>query len=233
MKNYKDIEQGTIEWLEMRWGKVGGSTSAGLYNDSESLFLDILSQNLEDFEIDESYSSRDMERGKELEPFALEYLSSYYKVSFLTTGWLQCGKNRLLGISPDGLSKSETIACEIKCLGRKAHTNVLLNNEVPDEYIPQIVHYFTINPKLKKLYFICFRPESPKHFTKVFDRDSLVKIGMKKTTEDRPNPQGKMYSYVVTVPDVRKISEWSTVAREKADILLKRVEASINQLNQI
>ena len=29
MINYKEIEQGTIEWFELKWGKIGGTLAKG------------------------------------------------------------------------------------------------------------------------------------------------------------------------------------------------------------
>ena len=102
MVNHKEIEQNSIEWHEIKWRKIGGTLSKGLFIDSDTLFLDLLSQHLEEFEPSESFENYDMMRGKELEPFALQYISSYTGIDFQKTGWLQ-SKHPLLGISPDGL----------------------------------------------------------------------------------------------------------------------------------
>lgn len=179
MINHKEIEQGTIEWFQLKWGKIGGTLAKGLFVKSNTLFLDILSQELEEFEPTDSYSSESMDNGKFNEPFAREYLQTYTGFEFLETGWLQSEKNELIGISPDGITEDEKIACEIKCLGRKKHLSVLLDNDIPLEHIHQCIHYFTVNPKLEKLYFISFRHESVKHFIKELTLESIVNIGTK------------------------------------------------------
>lgn len=179
MINYKEIEQGTLEWFELKWGKIGGTLSKGLHVKTDTLFLDILSQQLEDFEPIESFTSDAMQHGKDNEPFARDYLEKYTGLTFNQTGWLQCEENELLGISPDGITEDEKIACEIKCFGRKKHLEVLLSDEIPLENIFQCVHYFTINPKLEKLYFIAFRSESVSHFIKELTLESVVNIGTK------------------------------------------------------
>lgn len=180
MINRKDIAQKTLEWHEIKWGKIGGSSSKGLFVKSDTLLIDILSQRMEDFEPKENdFVSDDMERGNDLEPFAREYLNHYTGLEFIETGWLQSEENELLGISPDGLTECETIACEIKCFARKKHFSVLLSNEIPLENIHQIVHYFTVNPKLQKLYFIAFRPEAPNHFIKEVTKETIVNLGTK------------------------------------------------------
>ena len=179
MINYKEIEQGSIEWFELKWGKIGGTLAKGLFVKSDSLFLEILSQQLEEFEPTDSFSSEAMEHGTINEPFAREYLETYTGIKFTETGWIQSEENELIGISPDGITEDEKTACEIKCLGRKKHLSVLLENDIPLEHINQCIHYFTVNPKLEKLYFIAFRHESVKHFVKELTLGSTVNIGTK------------------------------------------------------
>lgn len=180
MINRKDIVQKTIEWHEIKWGKIGGTLSKGLFVKSDTLLIDILSQRMEEFEpAEDGFVSDAMERGNDLETFAREYLNQYSGLEFKETGWLQSEENELLGISPDGITDCEEYQCEIKCFGRKKHYEVLLNNAIPLENNNQIVHAFTVNPKLKKLYFIAFRPEAPNHFIKIVDRDTIVNLGTK------------------------------------------------------
>tara|TARA_R110000782_G_scaffold262533_1_gene354667 strand:+ start:324 stop:968 length:645 start_codon:yes stop_codon:yes gene_type:complete len=179
MINYKEIEQGTIEWFELKWGKIGGTLAKGLFVKSDTLFLEILSQKLEEFEPTDSFTNEAMEHGNINEPFAREYLETYTGIKFEETGWLQNEENELIGISPDGITKDEKTACEIKCFGRKKHLSVLLENEIPLEHINQCIHYFTANHKLEKLYFIAFRHESVKHFIKELTLESTVNIGTK------------------------------------------------------
>ncbi len=214
MINHKEIIQGTEEWFDIKWRKIGGTLASGLHTKTDTLFIDLLSQFLEDFEFTEdSFKSSAMERGNELEPHAREYLSKYTGIEFKETGWLQSEENKLLGISPDGITEDETIQCEIKCFGRKKHTEVLINNEIPKEYIHQCVHAFTVNPKLEKLYFIAFRPECIKNsFIKEVTRDTEVNIG----TKARPRK--------MTVESVRDYSI------EFASELLKKIEENIENI---
>jgi putative phage-type endonuclease len=206
MKKYTEFEQKSLDWHEIKWGKIGGSASAGLLKPTETLFIDILSQQKEDFEPENDYTSDAMERGNELEPFARQYLESYYGVKFEVPAWIQSEENRLLGISPDGLTNDNTTACEIKCFGRKKHWEILLKNEIPYENVPQLVHYFTVIPELKKLYFISFRTECEKHFIKELTRDTLVNIGTN------------------AKPVMKSISEAVQIAKLNAKILLNRIE---------
>lgn len=220
MINYKYIEQGSLEWHELRWGKIGGTASKnllnnkkGIFDSNDTLFTDIISQRMEDFEPSDSFESEAMQRGNDLEPFAREYLSNYIGSELGITGWLQSEENELLGISPDGITEDLKIACEIKCLQRKAHFDVLLSQQIPLTYIPQCIHYFTINNKLEKLYFIAFRPESPKHFIKELNLESTVNIGTLAT------------KYELT------IKECVEMVKENANEMLERIIKEENKIN--
>jgi hypothetical protein len=212
MINHKDLLQGSLEWHEMKWAKIGGTLSKGLLVKSDTLLIDILSQKIEEFEPSDGFQSEDMERGAELEPFAIEYLEDYLGVKFQKSGWLQSEENELLGISPDAISECETIGAEIKCLGRKKHIEVLLANEIPLDYIFQCVHYFTVNPNLEKLHFFAYRPESIKNFHKELTRESEVNLGTK------------------AKPVLKTIDEWTKISRQEADLLLKKINGKIESL---
>jgi len=229
---YKEIQQRSEEWFLMRHGRIGGTASKGLFIDSDTLFISLLSEHLEDFELTENFMSYEMERGIEMEPIARAFLSSYVGVDFQEVGWLQSEESSLIGCSPDGISECEKVACEVKCLGAKAHTEVLLNNEAPKVYIPQIINYFTVNPKLESLWFICYREESVKHFIHEYKRDSLVDVGWKKRVEiPQTGKLGKpIKPKTVTEPDLRTIGEWSAIALEEALRLEVKIKDTVERL---
>jgi hypothetical protein len=233
MINHNYIEQNSIEWHEIKWRKIGGTLSKGLFIDSETLFLEMLSQHIEEFEISESFENEAMQRGKDLEPFALEYISGYTAIDFLKTGWLECEENSLLGISPDGISECEKFATEIKCLSRKEHTKLLVEDELPKDKLCQIIHYFTVNPKLEKLYFIAFRPESIKPYIKEFTCESIIDLGWKTKVEVKQyGVKGQeIKPKIESVFDVKTISEWSKIALEEAEKLQTKITEKINKLN--
>jgi len=210
---YKDLKQKSLEWFEIKWGKIGGTASKGLHTKGDTLFIDLLSQHLEEFEPSDSFENEHTQRGNDLEPFAVEYLEKYTGYKFTSVGWIQSEQNELLGISPDGITEDLKVACETKCFARKKHTEILLTNEIPLENVHQLVHYFTVNPKLEKLYFCAFRPESVKNFVKELTLESEVNIG----TKARPK--------VMTIEAVRDYS------LEFADELLTRINKSKEQLN--
>lgn len=217
MIRFDDIQQQTPEWHEIKYRKIGGTRSANIIGkgDLNTVFIDLLSEFLEEYEPfdeDSSFESYDMLRGNNLEPDARQYLNEYYKINLQTTGWLQNKENKLLGISPDGITEDNKIACEIKCLSKKEHTRILYKQQIPEKYIPQCIHYFTVNPTLDTLFFIAYRPEAPKHFVKVLTRESEVNIGTEKT------------------PIKISIAKATETARTNADTLLQMIEESVEQL---
>lgn len=160
MKIHWNLVQGTEEWESVRYGKVGGSLSKGLFVKSDTLFIQLLSEMTENYQPDyDTFETAAMVRGHELEPQARRELSEYTCVEFLEAGYFECEENPLLGISPDGISEDLTIGCELKCLGAKKHTEVMLTKGIHLDYLHQCIHYFTVNPDLLKLYFAAYRPE--------------------------------------------------------------------------
>tara|TARA_R100001244_G_scaffold101776_2_gene75886 strand:+ start:2169 stop:2873 length:705 start_codon:yes stop_codon:yes gene_type:complete len=225
MINLKGITQRTEEWHRIKWGKIGGTLSKGLFVKSDTLLIDILSQRCEEYIHEETFESDAMRRGNELEPFAREYLESYTGLVFQETGWMQSEENRLLGMSPDGLTEDETIQCEIKCLGRMKHYDTILKDEVPSDHRHQCLHAFTVNPKLEKLYYIAFRPEAPKPFIKMYTLDSMLDLG---ETYKNEIPQIGVKGQPIkskweTLPLLKTVREYAKESLELADALLIQV----------
>jgi len=211
MQIHRDIEQGSEAWFRIKHGKIGGTRAKGLYVDSETLTLDILSERVEAFDEDDedNYASEAMMYGIDLEPQARYELGKYLRIHFEEVGWVQSDMP-ILGVSSDGLTKDDTIGCELKCPQRKKHVLNCLDPGVPKDYIHQCIHNFTCNDKLKTFYFASYRPQNnlvPLSVRKL-TRDSIVDVGFKKdgkVWEDR----GKgLKEYVDKRPDLRTVQEW-------------------------
>lgn len=180
MKAYFNIEQGSLEWFEIKHLKIGGTRAKELFIKTDTLFYKLLAESIEPFDEDyeEGFKSDAMERGNEFEPRARIELEKYTGHKFLECGWIQ-SDDVLLGISPDGITECLTIQCEIKCPQLIAHLKMCRKNEIALEYINQCVHAFTVNEKLEKLYFCSYRPECKIKplFVKELNRFSLVNNG--------------------------------------------------------
>jgi hypothetical protein len=210
MIRYDNIQQKSLEWLQVKWAKIGGTRSSILFKDSDAIFNELFSELTEEFQLEPSFTSDAMERGNELEPFARNFLNYTYDLDLKECGWLQSEINPLLGISPDGISDDNKIACEIKCLGRKKHSEILINNQVPIDFISQIVHYFVVNTELEFLYFIAYRPEAISNYTYIFNRGSFVNIGTK------------------AKPVIKQIDELAEIAHKKANQICFDLQNSID-----
>lgn len=209
-----DIEQHSEEWHKVRYGKIGGTLSKGLFVKSDTLLEDVLSQICEEFDLQENYQSYDMQRGSELEPEARQALSAYLGIKLNEVGWLQCEENEYLGISPDGITECETISAEIKCPNAKKHLATIRANEIPSDNIHQCLHYFTVNPKLENHYFCSYRPENiyKPIFVKKLTKESLINLGTK------------------AKPIIKTISEWVVIAKNEAKELKSELEIELNKL---
>lgn len=209
-----NVKQGTPEWHETRYRKIGGTLSKGLFTKGDTLKLSLLGQFLEDFEDVDNYISADMERGNELEPYALKESIKYTGLNFITAGWLQCEEISILGISPDGITTDQKNAVEIKCPGSKKHIETILNDSIPLDNIHQCLHYFTVNPKLESLTFVSFRPENKIKplYCNTITRDSEINLG----TKSRP--------VLMTVENAVQVS------KAKAIELENEIKESIKQL---
>lgn len=211
-----NIEQHSIEWHEIRHGKIGGTRAKELFVKTDTLFYKLLAETIEPFDEDfeDSYQSDAMERGNEFEPQARDEASKYTGLEFIECGWIQ-SDNELIGISPDGITSDLENQLEIKCPGAVAHLKMCVKNEIAVEYINQCVHAFAANDKLKKLYFCSYRPECVVKplFVKVLTRDSLVNNG----TIAKP-----------VMTEIKKLVFQSFV---EAEILQDQIKETINKLS--
>lgn len=188
MKIYKDLLQQSEEWFRLRYGKIGGSTLKHLMinkpvNES-AIYNDLLSARFEEYEFEESFMTRDMERGNMYEPLARSEFERVYNKTVTQYGWIE-HESGLAGISPDGIIGAKLDeAIEIKCPNRITHTAYLRNPlSMVEEYIWQSVMYFLILDKLKVLHFISYRPENLARPLLVFDvtKDTIVQVSSKET----------------------------------------------------
>jgi putative phage-type endonuclease len=179
MKQYNDVEQGTAEWHFLRKGKVTGTVLKSIMGTSskrQDAIYEIIAERLTLGVEAEVEQENPMARGTRLEPDAITMFEFEKNIVVDRTGF--CEDDNVYGIaqSPDGLIGDEA-AIEIKCPGGKNYVKIWLTNLVPDEYYWQVIQYFVVNEKLKKLYFVAYHPDikiHPMHIIEV-TRDSLGK----------------------------------------------------------
>jgi hypothetical protein len=176
-------EQRTPEWDSIRSGRVTGTGLKRLISTRkdtrDDYFYEVLAGRLttEVTDIETAIA-----RGVRLEDEALKEFEKLYGKIVDKAGFCQSEDNEWMGYSPDGLIKvgktySEDI--EIKCLASKNHLRVWLEDIILEDYEPQLIQAFIVNPKLKKRYFISYDPRitiHPIHIIEVNRSDYEEKI---------------------------------------------------------
>lgn len=97
-----------------------------------------------------------MLRGQILEEEARELISEKLGKKIIPGRVWQSEENEYMICSPDGEFEDETEAVEIKCLDSWKVVKAYYEKHPPAEYKPQVLQYFVVNDKLKKLYFCIY-----------------------------------------------------------------------------
>jgi predicted phage-related endonuclease len=146
------------DWLNERLGRITGSrlgsivTKRGTGKKIE--FYQLIAERL-GLPPDEE---NPMERGHRLEAEAIALFSEKTgkKVDTDLQIWFADWNDRV-ALSPDG-AIGKTEAVEVKCLGSARHIEAVLTDSIPKDYEYQVLQYFIVNDKLKKLHFVFYDP---------------------------------------------------------------------------
>ena len=133
MKIYKDINQGSPEWFEIRVGKVTASHAQAIGNNGKGLdtyLLEVVSEMFSSAQKDQ-YSNEHTERGNELEPLARSMYELQENVEVEEIGFAEY--NDFVGCSPDGLVGKDGMI-EIKCPDDKTYFNILMEEKIDSGY---------------------------------------------------------------------------------------------------
>lgn len=155
MKIYKDIEQGTDEWFEIRKGKMTASNAQAIGNNGKGLdsyIIELMSEYYSS-EKKEQYTNDHIERGKELESIARNVYELENNVEVEQIGFIEYDK--YIGCSPDGLVNHDG-GIEIKCINDVAYFKLLLNREkeIDTKYIWQVQMCLLVTGR--KWWDLCF-----------------------------------------------------------------------------
>ena len=139
-----DCEQGSEEWLQAR---LGIPTATGFENivtttgKKSSAQIKYMAELIEESIIglqDESFKSRFMDRGNQLEPLARSAYEFITGNAVTQVGGVYLDENKEVMVSPDGLIPELKKGLEIKCPKMSTHIRYLLEGGVPSEYIIQV-----------------------------------------------------------------------------------------------
>ena len=112
--------------------------------------------NPNDYTLPEGATYSAMLRGQILEEEARELISEKLGKKIIPGRVWQSEENEYMICSPDGEFEDETEAVEIKCLDSWKVVKAYYEKHPPSEYKPQILQYFVVNEKLKRLYFCIY-----------------------------------------------------------------------------
>jgi hypothetical protein len=151
-----EVEQGTIEWHEQRFGCVTGtriqnavgakwvaktkSWELGNEKIQSTLMFELLAERMSQNEVVEINNAA-MDRGNELEPFAIKAASKERDLEFSTCGMLTSNIEHLK-FSPDAIREEGDViigGLETKCPSGKKHIEYIINDEIPREYFWQVI----------------------------------------------------------------------------------------------
>lgn len=150
------------KWLESRRGKITGTRLKDLVvkrgTKPKIGFYEIIAERVA-IPLD---NVNMLDRGKTLEEEAIELFAKKAgkKVNTDLVLWHR-DDDENIAISPDGFI-GQTEAVEAKCLGHAKHIQAWLTQEIPNDFEFQVLQYFIVNEKLKKLYFVFYDPQMPK-----------------------------------------------------------------------
>ena len=152
-----NVEQGSKEWHDQRFGCVTGTrlkNAVGAKWDArkecwklgdekiqDTLRFELLSERMSQNFIDD-VSTKDMERGKELEPIAIKEASKHRGIEFVNCGMLVSDWCNTLKYSPDSIYEQNGIiigGAEIKCPSGKKHIEYIIKDEIPKDYFWQVI----------------------------------------------------------------------------------------------
>jgi len=136
---WHDIEQNTDEWLDLRCGKLGGSSVGKVManfgkafgSPAHDLAVQIAIEQITGKRQESTYSNEHMDRGKEQEPIARALYEQDQFVTVTNGGFFD--SEDLLGVSPDGLVDDDG-GIEIKSVIQSVHFQTVKRGSFDPSY---------------------------------------------------------------------------------------------------
>ena len=179
-----EIEQGSPQWFKQRCGKATGSriadivakTKSGYSASRDNYMAQLICERLTGA-VAESYSSPDMERGTEQEPFARAAYEQKTNLLVDEVSFIEHPSIPMTGASPDGLVGEDGLV-EIKNPRTSTHIDTMLADKAPSKYIIQMQWQMAVTGR-KWCDFVSFdsrMPDNLQLFIKRVERDDeLIK----------------------------------------------------------
>ena len=180
MANSRELEQGTIGWLEARAGKFTASRMADLMAKTKSgpaasrknYIAQLVAERLTGTPA-ESFTSAAMQHGIDTEPEARAAYEFHLDCDVEEVGFIDHPTISMAGASPDGLVGEDGMI-EIKCPNTATHIDTLLSGEPAKKYVLQMQWQMACTDR-QWCDFVSYDPRMPEHlrmFIKRIDRDA-------------------------------------------------------------
>lgn len=136
-----NLTPGTPEWLHFRRTHIGASDAISIMGMSPwKSSLELYEEKIFQFEQDENQY---MARGKLLESIALEQFEKETGLIMFPMVFVH-DSIEWMSASFDGITLSRECICEIKCPGKKDHSEATLGM-IPKKYYPQLQHQIHVS----------------------------------------------------------------------------------------
>lgn len=154
-----NCEQGSLEWHQLRTGKVTGTTlksALGSKTVQKTLLNKIVAERMTEPQIDD-LNAPAVVRGRELEPIARRAVEKQTGLSFTETGIMVSDDIEGFAFSPDGIEVATGEGgIEIKCPDSKKHVEYLIDGGIPKDYYHQVMAPFLMSDRFKWWIFASF-----------------------------------------------------------------------------
>lgn len=143
-----DCEQRSETWRAARCGRLTGSNAGVLYKSGRggkeslqraSLRTLLVSERLTGVQAKDDFDTRALARGREKEPRAIGMWEAQTGLFVERTGFISCN-DLMVGASLDCHVGDFEGVLEVKAPDSDTHTEYLLANVVPEDYLPQLRH---------------------------------------------------------------------------------------------
>lgn len=144
-----DVAQRSDAWYALRLGKLTGSCSNAMLSEGRSkgtestsrrnLRVALALERITGEEQEESFYSKDVKRGEDLEAYARRAYEATTGRLLTTVGFVSCD-DLLAGCSPDALCPPWNGVIDFKCPRPANHLEYLRSQKIPLEYERQLTH---------------------------------------------------------------------------------------------
>jgi putative phage-type endonuclease len=195
-----DMEQKSIEWLKARHGNVTGTSLASALGTpavQKTLMYSLIADRMTEVQMND-LSTPAIDRGNELEPFAIRATEEETGIQFAETGLLLNDTYPRFSISPDGIVEDENGiiigGIETKCPNSKKHVEYLIKDEIPKEYLHQVKAPFVMSDDVKFWVFASFDDRN-------YERPLFVKTVTRDDFNDIDECRAKLLKFLDVVND--------------------------------